>query len=427
MRILPSLRLKNKKRKFLVFVLISGMYLFLTLSEASSVDVNAQSSSSVLNQINDLEGEMQSLNSQIQNEQSQIKNLNGKIQTNAQQVTTLQTIVSQKEQLITEKETQIALLNQSIQQQQTDIATLTAKINSLYADFVQRAKESYEASYVNPVFLALGTPSITNVFVNLEYFADTRKADASLLSEMQDTEYTLQQKLQELDVQQSDLQNAETDLIAEKKDLLNQQSTLQTQIANEKAVSNQQEQQLSSNQAQYQALVNEINNLEVATFSGNGGCVKGDYWYYNQQCYGRLPGMYGTSINMTYGCLITDIAMVATKELGQAYTPPRIASMTYFSDNSMMAWPNLPGLSPVDLGYQNISAINSEIAQGYPVIVYLSAPDGQHWVVFDGTLAGGNHRIQDPWYGSELTFNGTDGGKHEYYSNSEIGEAFALR
>lgn len=416
----------NKNTAKIFFAFISLLSINFLIPFSRPVNVDAQSSSSVWTQINSLEEQMSQLNSKISSEQSQVNNLNGKIQNNSNTVSQLQTIIAQKEQLISDKQSQINLLNQSISDEKSQINDLSTKINSLYSIFVQRAKASYENSYVNPLLITIGNKSIVGVFANLEYFTTTRNEDSQVLSEMKNSQEILQQKLDDLNVQQTDLTNAQTELVAQKSDLQNQQNQLQSQIYAYNAQNSQIKASLSTDQAKYASIVSQINSLQIGTFTGGSGCITGGaWWYYNQQCYGRLPGLYGTSIDMVYGCLITDIAMVATRETGNSlYNPVYVASRTVFSGNYMAQWPQIP-LSPSYVGYHNLSAINSEIAQGLPVIVYLSAPYGEHWVVFYQNLGGGNYMIMDPWYGPNLRFLGSSG--HEYYSDSEIGDSYILQ
>lgn len=418
---------RYKAKRKLISFLIATVFLFASFfAFLKPANINAQTT--VWDQISVLQSEMASLNNQIQAEQGKINSYKGQINGDQSLINNLQDIISQKQQLITDKQSQIDLLQQSITEEQTQINDLNTKINNLYALFVARAKVSYENSYVNPFMIAIGNQSIDDVFANLEYFTTTRNQDSQILSELKNDSYILKQKLDDLSKQESDLLAAQQDLINQKSGLQSQQDQLQSQVNYYSYQNSRLQTQLNANQQAYAQLVAQINSLQVASFGGtSNGCVSGNWWYYNQQCYGRLPGANGTSINMTYGCLITDIAMVATKEIGPQYTPPYIASISIFSNNYWEGFKDAFPLSPTPLGYQNMSAIDAQIAAGFPVIVYLNAPLGEHWVVFFGKTSSGDYIINDPWYGSSLTFLGTGNGTHEYYSISEIGESFILR
>lgn len=425
MKTLPFLHVSFKKK----YHIIAAGITFVSVFGLSTLPANVDAQSANASQLSNLEDQMSQLSQTIQNEEGQLSELHGQIANSQSSINQLQTIISQKEQLISEKQNQINLLNQDISADNAQITALNAQINQLYSVFVARAKASYENSYTNPFLIALGNSSIEDVFSNLEYFATTRNEDDTVLSQMKNSQYLLQQKLNDLGVQQAALTQAQTDLVNEKNGLDQQQSQLESQLAAAQTNSSIVSHQLTAAQQQYQSIVSQINSLQLGSFDGGGGCSAGlanaNWWYFNQQCYGTLQGMYGTSINMVDGCLITSIAMAASYETGTLYYPAEVAAGTWFSDDYMMAWPSLPGgLSPIDLGYQDFGAINSAIASGHPAIVYLAAPDGQHWVVFYKNLGGGNYLINDPWYGSQLTFLGSSG--HEYYSDYEVGDAFAL-
>lgn len=153
----------------------------------------------------------------------------------------------------------------------------------------------------------------------------------------------------------------------------------------------------------------------------------GAAWYYCQKSYGTLQGVNGTSINMLYGCLLTDVAMVATKETGNRYTPPMVASMTQFSRNTLQTFPSIGNLHPDDIWRGGIQAINEQLRLGHPVIVYLHTNTMQHWVVFYQQLANGDYLMNDPWYGSSLPFLGDGNGTHRTYTLSDIQDAFILQ
>lgn len=420
--------LGRKYRKLSIGTLLLAMLFtqsYFVISD-SMVAVSAQDSS-ITSQLTQLQSQMSQLNDTISKEQSQIDTLNKQINSNQNTISNLTTIISQKQQLIADKQNQIQLLNQSIASQRADIAKITAKVTKLYAVFVQRAKLSYEDSYLNPIMLTLGNKSIVDVFANLDYFTASRRDDSKLLSEMKNNQYILNQKLNDLSFQQTNLTNAQNELVTQKASLLAQQTELQTRSNSMSAQGQAVKHQLSADQQKSAAVLDKINSLQVSSFT-TGSCVAGNWWYFNQQCYGRLPGMYGTSIDMKVGCLITAIAMVATKELGRPITPQYVASQTYFSgDGYMAAWPSLPGISPTYTGY-GLSAVSAELARGVITITYLGTNNGLggHWVVFYGK-SNGDYTINDPWYGSGESFYGTGGGTHENYTSGIVGASYVLQ
>lgn len=408
-------------KKKVIFFSLTTLIFSVCITLNSVYEAKADTAS----QIRDLQNKISALSSKIQSEQSQINDYNNKISNAQSNINNMNNIISEKTELINETQQKIDLLNQQITETNTEIADLTQKINDMYTLFIARANESYEDSYVNPIYYALGQKNITDSFISLEYFATTRDNDSKLISDYKNSKFVLDEKLTSLSSSQKDLSNTQADLQKQKNDLVNQKNSLNNMVASYSAQKNQTSNQINNDESQLQQLLNQINSLQIDGYSGSGSCVKGNYWYYNQQCYGRLAGMNGTSIDMTYGCLITDIAMVATKLLGGQYNPPYVAAHTWFNRyNWMMAWPTIPGIQYSSVG-GNTSSISSQLAQGNPVIVHLNAPHGEHWVVFYQQV-GNDYLINDPWYGSGLHFLGTDNNSHQYYSTSQIDQAFIM-
>lgn len=143
-----------------------------------------------------------------------------------------------------------------------------------------------------------------------------------------------------------------------------------------------------------------------ATSSWGSQIVSGSTaWYYRTQTgnYTKL----GNSVYTVhdYGCLITSIAMLATYH-GRSTTPTEIAQ----NPANFTSQGYLIGGRPIGLGINvggsvpvNWSTVNSELANGRPVIVsiYLPSvgavnPDGSsHFVVIDG-VSNGKYWMQDP-------------------------------
>ena len=365
-------------------------------------------------------GGLQSLQQQYQQLQNSISQNEKVIQQNnnaisglSAQIQNYQNLILQKEDLITNEQTQINDLNSEIQKETIQINSLKAKINV-------NSKSNYEQTYVSPITMFANDPNVNSALESVAYFNATMNHEKVLVTKLNETMASLQQN-------KSTAESLYASLVSQKQTLVQNQNTLQSEEASFSAQNGNLKNVVSQSQAQEQQILNEINALTISEYQGGNyqGCIKGNSWYYCQQWYGRLPGKYGTSINMTYGCLVTSIAMVATKELSPMYTPPMIASMSSFSNDYMTSFPQFPNASINSVG-SGIGAVNQALSEGLPAIVYLSAPYGQHWIVIYRQLPNGDYLINDPWYGSRLTFLGTGGGTHEYYSFGEIGTVLVI-
>lgn len=362
------------------------------------------------NTLQSLQQQYQQLQNSITQNENAINQNNNAISNLASEIQNYQNLILQKEDLIANEQTQINDLNLQIQNE-------TVQINSLRSRINLNAKSNYEQSYVSPVTMFANDPNVNNALESVAYFNATMNHEKSLISKLNSTMAQMEQN-------RTDAQSLYASLITQKQTLQQNQVTLQTEESSYSAKNGSLKSIISQTQTQEQQILNEINSLTVSEYTGQG-CISGNSWYYCQQWYGRLPGKYGTSINMIYGCLVASIAMVATKELSPIYSPPMIASMSSFSNDYMTSFPQFPNASISSIG-SGISAVNQALSQGLPAIVYLAAPAGEHWIVIYRQLPNGDYLINDPWYGSRLTFLGTGGGTHEYYSPGEIGDVLVI-
>ncbi len=412
---------KNRSFRIVLFSLITLSF-FSTLLITSSHSVGAGDSlNSLQQQYQQLQSTINNINQQVQSTNNTISNFAGQIQSYQALISAKQTIINNEQAQINQLNIQITQLNNQITQEQAKIAVIKGKINS-------NAKSGYEQMYVPPAEMFIGNPNINNALASVEYFNASIQHQDQLAQELSTVISTLNANKATVALNQKDATNLYNSLLTQQQTLISDQGTLQNEENAAITQKNGLTSTLISDQNQQQQILSQINSLTEAAYntSGFSGCIRGNSWYYCQQWYGRLSGEYGTSINMTYGCLVASIAMVATKEISPMYNPPMIASMTWFSNDNMMAFPNIPGYSIQSEGY-GVSAVNQALAQGIPAIVYLAAPAGEHWIVIYSQLPNGDYLINDPWYGSALTFLGNGGGTHEYYDFSQIGQVLVLQ
>ncbi len=399
-------------------IFIFGIFISVCYAIFPKSFILAQSS------LNALQSEAQALQNDISNVQQQINNNSSNISSLSGKIQTYQALIVQKESLIYNYQSQINQINGEISSLGNQIQNKYNKINMIKGEINSNALSDYEQSYVPPATLFLGNPDINSSLTSVAYFNSSINTEKNLANKLKGVITSLQNDQTDLNLKKQDVTSIQGQVEAQNQSLQNDQSSLQSEESVYVSQNNSLNSQKIQYQNQYQGILSQINSLYSATFTGQG-CIPGNSWYYCQQWYGTLAGMYGTSIDMTYGCLLTDIAMVATDEVSSIYTPPVIASMTYFTNDYMDAWPDIPGTYPEYMGYGK-SGVDNALAQGYPAIVYLAAPAGQHWVVIYQSLSNGDYLINDPWYGSALTFLGSGNGTHEYYNFSEIGAVYIL-
>lgn len=160
-------------------------------------------------------------------------------------------------------------------------------------------------------------------------------------------------------------------------------------------------------QRTYAQVIPQTPTLDVSQSDGSS-------WYYSQvdprwgnYVIGGGYSAYSYSNIKNIGCLTTDVAMVA-KYYGYNITPLTIASNYNNYYGVLFNWTGLGLFNVVPLGglwsgYVNWAQINTELAQGHPVIV--SVGYNYHYVILFKRLANGTYLMNDPARGPNLNFN----------------------
>ncbi len=405
-----------------------SLFVLILYGFFSSVPVFAQYSSGQMSEINQLQSQLNSISQKIQNYESSLKSINNNISLSQDNINNINGLIAANEDKIAILNTQISVINNQISSNKSAIQDTDRKIISLRSQFDSGLKTSYENSFLNPLFVAVSQSSVLLTLSDITYLNVVSSNQSSVLSQLKNMQYVLEQKLNLLSSNEEQLASTQASLQSTQNSLNNQESYYNNELSTYYAENSNIKNSISLAHNQYDSIVNQLSSMKVSGYTGGSGCTSGNWWYYNQQCYGTLQGLDGTSINMQYGCLISSIAMVATYETGEYYTPSVISGGTIFSGNYMETWStalSTASLQPVEVSY-DLGTINYYISQNTPVIVYLNAPNGEHWVVFYKNLGNGNYLINDPWYGSGLDFLGTGNGTHEYYDDTEIGDAWIM-
>ncbi len=134
-------------------------------------------------------------------------------------------------------------------------------------------------------------------------------------------------------------------------------------------------------------------------------------WYFSQ----RDPAWGNETIGNTktlmksYGCAVTAVAMVF-KEHGGSMNPGKLANQSIFSGD-LINWPNSWSNPKLTLnangkshGNINWSTVDTQIAKGNPVIVYIKKSNGGggHYVVVHHKDSKGRYVVHDPYFGANI-------------------------
>ena len=130
-------------------------------------------------------------------------------------------------------------------------------------------------------------------------------------------------------------------------------------------------------------------------------------WYYAQDDprWGKKTIGFSGTLMKDYGCAVTSLAMVFTKE-GEGINPGKLAKKPLFYQD-LIVWPSKWGDLSLKYGrsHGNVSwsKINSQLKEGHPVIVFIRSRSGAgHYVVIHHRDKKGKYVVHDPLFGPNI-------------------------
>jgi peptidoglycan hydrolase CwlO-like protein len=313
----------------------------------------------------------------------------------------------------------IATFSIEITELENEIVRLDLIIKTRLELLVSRIPESYKRSVAPNFGLVLLSSNITDVIARVKYIMFVQKENARLYTQLQLTQnnYNDRKKLRE---------DKKIRQEAAKKELEQKNA----QVAQQKKEKNALLEVTQGNEATYQQLLSQA-KIQVAAMKGFVSSVGGTTILTNQTscsdwgCYysqrdaawanNRMGSSYETILNV--GCYITSVAMVAT-HYKKDIKPSDIAaeSSAFVSPTAYMWWSyKVKGVS-VSLSR---GGLDSELAQGRPVIVGLRAGPAHFIVIKSGS--NGHYIMNDP-----VIENGHDLDFSSHYNTSDITEVMNI-
>lgn len=301
---------------------------------------------------------------------------------------------------------QIVAVTQSITDKQHEIEVTQHELEVQKNNQDEAIRTLYELGDPDPITVVLGSTSIAQIIQQSQYIASIEQSVQLVIDQTKTLKAKLSQDQQDLKDQQSKLNELKGQQERERSGLAAEQSN----AAANQAAATASQQQATALAATIQARIAETQRkLSVLTATARWGSdVVSDAptgWYYNQLNYYDQLGASPYTVH-DYGCLITSLAMVATRA-GNAVTPPWIASHPNWFDGEGNAYISSIadgiGLVVTSSGSANWNTIDSELDKGHLVIVSIYLPnvgainaDGSsHFIVISGKR--GNHYLmQDP-------------------------------
>jgi peptidoglycan hydrolase CwlO-like protein len=314
------------------------------------------------------------------------------------------------------KETQkkVQSLDKQINNLSDEIKEGEFKVNfqkKILADLMQSYYE-YDQQGILPLILAgKAFSEITN---QLDYVEQSGDRVSGLLIEIKKTRQKLMDNQDNLKQKKEESNLAKENLIDKKENLEateNQKTNLlvQTQGEEEKY-----KKLLARIEAQKQELLDfsSASNLGDVSSSVNSypkpsSNLASTSWYYSQKDsrWGEKKIGNSKTLMKSYGCAVTAVSMVF-REKGANISPGTMASQKIFYYD-LIKWPATwsPSISLISSSsHGNIkwATVDSEIAKGNPVIVYIKrSRGGGHYVVVTGKDSK-DYIVHDPYFGANL-------------------------
>jgi len=329
----------------------------------------------------------------------------------------LDTINDQQAVTLTQlKETQkkVQLLDGQIGNLSDEIKEGEFKVDfqkKILADLMQSYYE-YDQQGILPLILAgKAFSEITN---QLDYVEQSGDKVSSLLIEIKktrqkliDNQSNLKQKKEESDIAKENLIDKKENLEATE----NQKTNLLVQTQGE-------EEKYKKLLARVEEQKQELLDFSSASNLGDVSSSVGSYpkpssnlastsWYYSQKDsrWGEKKIGNSKTLMKSYGCAVTAVSMVF-REKGASINPGSMASQKIFYYD-LIKWPttwspNVKLVSSSSHGNIKWATVDSEIAKGNPVIVYIKrSRGGGHYVVVTGKDSK-DYIVHDPYFGANL-------------------------
>jgi peptidoglycan hydrolase CwlO-like protein len=365
------------KKSFFLFLL----FVFISVALFSSNSVSAQSIEELENKIADLQAKINAAQNTANTLASQIESFDNQI--------TLATLK------IAYAEGQIGRYTQKISDLESNIRSRTDLLEIQIAN-------TYKQGTSDPLRILFSSGSLNDIISRFKYAQVMQANNRRFLYDTQVIQSNFASTKTLVEESKVKLQSLKRDLLVLQQDKKNLLAQTKNDEANYQKL-------LSEAKDQLEAMRRFVNQqggaaiLNNQTFCDSWGC------YYNQRDaeWGYLS-LGNSNLSVAgYGCLISSSAMVAT-HYGKSLRPSDIARQSdAFFSNTGLFWNSTTvngiNIQRVSWG-RNLSALDSELAAGRPVIVGLFSGPGHFIVIKSGS--NGNYVMNDPYLenGHDVSF-----------------------
>jgi peptidoglycan hydrolase CwlO-like protein len=368
----------------------------------------AAASSSLQDQINTDNQQVDSLNQQIAAYQAQLKQIGSDKKTLQAAITALDLQRNTVQARISITQTQMAATQLEIQQLGGEITDTQKSIAIDQASLASYLLNIQKADHKSLMMQVLASNNLSDIW-------DDVNATLEIQGAIQTNLETLQAQRRDLANSQSISQEKQATLVSQKQALAAQQQSLAATVqaknqllSQTKAKESTYQQLLADAEAQLQSFSAFVHNAGGSKLLPNQTSC--DAWgcYYSQRdtAWGGLP-LNGTKFNLASdGCLVTSMAMVLTHYGYHDVTPVTInsnpANFASYYPAYLLYSVDVDGITAT----RKSTTIDATLATGNPVIVGLHAYGGTHYVVLVSGSKG-KYLMRDPYIanGKDISFS----------------------
>ncbi len=420
--------LKIKHKILLITVLLNTVFLMMNFTfatENSVITENAVSCDEI--DCNGLEGDKKA---ECKKEEDKCKTLDKKAekyekiislkrkQQNvlSNQVNVLNTDINEVRDDIKKNVKKIEKLNNDIENTIEKIAEKESAISDrkkLLAKFLQSYHENQGKLVIS---LFVGLDNFANITTGQDHFQKTGEKIYELTSSLQTLQNKLLREKKSLEAKKNIAVETRNKLNAEKARLAQTKTEKNSLLIETKGDEKKYEKKLARVEKQKQDLLGDIDQLYNAnlteisalasTLEKPTSGLASTSWYYSQKDsrWGNKRIGHSKSLMKDYGCAITDVAMVFTYH-NKRISPGSLCKESIFYWD-LINWPNYwQGINLVEnTKHSGVSwsKINIYIKNKKPVIVFINAGRGGHYVVIHGKAKNGKYVVHDPYWGPNI-------------------------
>jgi len=310
--------------------------------------------------------------------------------------------INQTEEKVVDTEKEINVLG-------ARITNLDSSLDKLSETLLNRIVAGYKNRTVDIADILLDSTNASKLVNRLKYYDLAKERNQKALLQVQEAKSNFEE--------QKDLREKKAEQLAELKDqLAAQERSLNTQqdektklladTQNSEKVYQKRLEEARSQLNSFQSFVQNSGAAGVIAANSFGSGSDGAYYSQRDQRWASQTIGYSNNSVLNVGCLLTTIAMFAKIE-GVDIDPSALAQDTNrFWGNT--AWMKLPWPGVSGRSYSSVSDIDSELANGNPVIVGVKidncASGGNHFVLIT-KKEGSDYIMHDPIYGPDLKFS----------------------